>query len=373
MSVQTRQTALQGEYVRLYCIFERDGMLADPSSPPKVQIVNSGYNQESSSSSTDSTQSQPNSASSQTNSSSSTDYYHTTGFGPFTAKQENVGIWYADWLIPDNLPVGQWWDLWTFKWESSGVTIRKMFTIDVHPADTVNQWAGTPIASNISNMTASLLRDLTNLFLYEAQHIPVYWEQGYRGDDKRTLNFAYGNWSPGFRPLVRLNNRIVATGWTTDNNGHIIFERDLDEDDQVYVTYKFAYFSDDEMTDFLVAGLYAMNTIPPSTEYYTNINSIPYSWVSAILLYAAMTGLQRLIFGLNFQEKGIIFGENPDSAQKAIDNFAKLYSDYDATWKEMAKNVKSRRLPSISMFVSPEYTLPGGRSRWFRYLYKNGA
>ena len=357
MSVQNRQTALQGEYVRLYCIFERDGMLADPAFAPIVNIVGAGYNAESSSSSS----SLSETSSSHTNSSSSTWNNHVTGFGPFVAKKENMGIWYADWLVPEGLTVGQWWDLWTFQWDALGVTIKKLFTIDVHTADTVNQWASPPIAINISNMAASLSRDLSHLFLYEAQHIPIYFEQGYLQDDSRTLNFAYGNWNPDFRPIVRLNNRIVASGWTTDYNGHVIFERSLDADDQVYVTYKFAYFSDAELVDFLVSGLYAMNTVPPASEYYTGINSIPYSWVSAILLYAAMTGLQRLIFGLNFQEKSIIFGENPDQAQKAIDNFAKLYADYDELWKEMAKNVKSKRLPSISMYVSPEYTLPGGR------------
>jgi len=365
MSVQTRQTALQGEYVRLYCIFETNGMLTDPITPPRVEIVDGSYNQESSSSTS--------SHSEISLSSESSDVNAVTGFGPFTAKRENQGVWYADWLIPETLPLGRWFDLWTFQLGPSNITIRKMFAIDVHSADDVNQWYSSPIVVQVSDQVSALIRDLTNNFLYEAQHIPIYWEQGYRGEDSRTVNFAYGNWLRDFKPIVRLNNRIVGSGWTCDFNGHVVFEKELDPEDQVYVTYKFAYFSDDEMLDFLVSGLYAMNGTPPSSEYYTSIEGTPYSWIYGIMLYAAMTGLQRLIFGLNFQERAIIFGEPDQLSQRAIDNFAKLYADYDATWKEWAKNIKTKRLPSIAMYVTPEYTLPGGRSRWFRYLFKGGS
>jgi hypothetical protein len=357
MSIQTRQTALQGEYVRLYCTFERDGRLCDPAAPPKISIADASYNEASSSSESELGESQ------------SSDSNNAVGFGPFTAKQENWGVWYVDWLVPEDLPTGRWFDVWSFKWDGD-VTTTKMFEINVHDANSVNQWSGLPIAIKISDYVYSLINDLTNDFLYEAQHIPIYWEQGYVGEDNHTINLAYGNWNPDFRPLVRLNNRIVSSGWTTDWNGHVIFDRVLTPEDQIFVTYKFAYFSPEEMLDFLMTGLYAMNATPPSSEYYNSLNGIPFPWTYGVMLYAALTGFQRLIFGLNFQERAIIFGESDELQQRAITTFAKLYADYDATWQEWAKNIKTRRLPQIAMYVSPEYTLPGGRSRWFRYLFK---
>ena len=51
MAIQTRTTALQGEYVRLYCRFIQDGILFDPQPTPEVFITDNSYYQESSSSS----------------------------------------------------------------------------------------------------------------------------------------------------------------------------------------------------------------------------------------------------------------------------------------------------------------------------------
>jgi hypothetical protein len=108
-------------------------------------------------------------------------------------------------------------------------------------------------------------------------------------------------------------------------------------------------------------GLYAMNATPPASENYSNINSAPFIWRFGIILYAAIRALQRLVFGLNFQERAIIFAEKPELVQNAINNFKQLYSDYNALWLEVKKDVKTLKLPGIGQISVPEYTLPGGR------------
>jgi hypothetical protein len=142
-------------------------------------------------------------------------------------------------------------------------------------------------------------------------------------------------------------------------------------EDNVNVTYRFAYFSDEEILSFLNLGLSMMNSMPPSSTTYRNLLTSPVEWNAPILLYASITALKRLIFGLNFQEKMIIFGE-PENARNAITSFQDLYKDYSTLWTEQSKNAKTKKLPGMSQYVTPEYTLPGGRSRWFRYLYKSG-
>jgi len=364
MAVLSRVNAVQGEYVRLYCTFERDGNLSDPVIPVTVTIVSKNYYSESSSTSS----STDYSSSSQTESSSSTWQDNTTSFGPLLAKREAQGIWYVDWFVPFSLPVGSYYDIWTFKWDSN-TPVEAVFEFDVHPAGQVNFWSSPAIVNQISDNVLAMIRDLSNDFIYEAQHIPVYWEQAYRTEDVDTVTTAYGNWNRDFKPLVRKNNRLV-TDWVVDYNGRIRFNSSLDPEDTVYVTYKFAYFSSEEMLDFLMAGLYAMNGTPPASETYMGLGGMPFVWVYGVLLYAAMTAFQRLVFGLAWQERAIIYGETPELQQRAMDNIAKIYADYNETWKEWAKNIKSRKLPGISMIVTPEYTLPGGRSRWFRYMYK---
>jgi hypothetical protein len=56
----------------------------------------------------------------------------------------------------------------------------------------------------------------------------------------------------------------------------------------------------------------------------------------------------------------IIFGE-PEQARQAIASFQQLYQDYNTLWLEIKKNAKTQKLYGMAQYVTPEYTLPGGR------------
>lgn len=366
--------ALQGEFVRLYCTFERDGQLCDPASQPKVTIVPNDWTQESSSSSSNSSASSHDAESSSTQSVSTSSSLSSLSsgpvFGPFYAIKENTGVWYVDWLVPATLSPGNYYDVWTFKFDSAGDVHRLVFEINVQVASSFINWTSPSIAQQIGDTGVSMMLELANSFIYEAQHIPIHWEQAYRKDDSNTLYFAYPNWNQDPKPLLRKNNRLIATGWQANMMGLIRLETPPDPEDQFFVQYQFRYFSDEELLSFLNEGLYMMNAIPPASSYFSTLANAPLNWRAGIVLYAGIQALRRLVFGLNFAERAIIFGEDWDNhVQASIDNFKALYSDYMTLWMEISKNIK-KTLPGISQFVTPEYTLPGGRSRWFRYLYK---
>jgi len=363
MRVQTRETALQGEYVRLYARFIKDGQLADPWQAPSVFITGNEYYQESSSESTDET----------TNTSDlPTD---GIGTGPFSALRESTGVWYVDWFVPVNQPVGWMYDVWTLGWTIDDKVEQKIFQFEVHAADNFINWVSPNIVHEIGPVGASMLYDLQNIFLYEAQHIPVYREQGIRVKSEKNLTkfnfFCNRTWNDSPAPLVYQNNRILDTGWYADYKANVYFDVPRDPEDIIESSYQFRYFTDEELMQFLLMGLYQMNSIPPSSQTYTNVASAPWPWRACILLYAAIMGLRRIVLGMNFQEKSLIFGEDWAMVQQKIDNLKALYAEYLEEWKEQAKNVKTMRLPGIGQISLPEYTLPGGRSRWFRYLYKN--
>lgn len=366
MTLQSRDTALQGEYVRLYCRFIKDGQLSDPMTPPIVEIVDSTYYQESSSSST-------NHDNSDSDLSSSTSDHGEVGigFGPFIAKQESYGCWYVDWFVPATLPIGMYYDIWKYQWTLDLPQEIETFEITVNKFDTYINSTSPAIVYEVGSMAAGMLNDLANIFIYEAEHIPVYWEQGYRIGDNKTFNFAFGNWNQDPRPIIRVNQKIHPSGWFSNYNGKIMFDKPMDLEDMIYAQYNFRYFSQEEMLDFLQSGLMAMNATPPSSQTYNSLNNSPFAWRYGILLYAAIQALRRLVFGLNFQERALIFAEKPELVQNAINNFKQLYSDYNALWIEVKKEIKTLRLPAIAQISVPEYTLPGGRSRWFRYLYKS--
>jgi hypothetical protein len=357
-TIQSRSTAIRGEFVRLYCRFIRNGQMCDPMTQPVVRILDSGAYQESSSSSSSSSEMSSGDTSTSTSSSS---YMPNTGFGPFKAVRESSGIWYLDWYVPDFLSTGTWYDLWTFQWDTDTHADEMIFEFTVHNRDESINWTSPAVVSKVDEFTAGLMNDLENVFIYEAQHIPVYWEQGYPKGDNRTFNFAYPNWRMDPRVLVRINKRIVQDGFYSDYNGTIRTEWDLDPEDEVYAQYYFKYFNDEEILDFLNIGLYAMNSTPPASVFYNSVNSIPYEWKYGVLLAAASQALKRLVFGFNFQERAFVLSEDGAEQQRKIENFKALYTEYNETWAEQAKNVKTRKLPGMMQLVSPEYTLPGGR------------
>jgi len=502
MSIQTRTTAIQNEIVRLYARFEQDGQLANPAGQPLVEII---------------------------------DTDGVTVLATVNATLENTGIFYADWYVPANLPLGDYYDRWTFQQSATSGASELTHIFSVHGLDSYINFITPAISQQISDRAAQLMIELSNDFIYEAMHIPVYWEQGMRiqqeNTEKRikdyyyftldsdryhvekdavyfnngqrftvfdtlvpiqsssssssesegnvsssssssssmdsssssstrssstsstssesichvssssssepvtttttttpyeyqttltcvgtgapessgvlmkvsgegpdniiytgfttrrskfstTYNLAYQNWNMEPRPIVRVNNRIVDDGWHADYNGNLYFDSVMAPEDSINVRYNFAYFSDEEILSFLRLGLQMMNSTPPASTTYRDVTTMPFEWNAPVLLYAAITALKRLIFGLNFQEKMVIFAEpqagaggasNADAAGKAINNFQSLYQDYNNVWVEIRQDAKSKKLPGVAQYVTPEYTLPGGRSRWFRYLYKSGA
>jgi hypothetical protein len=372
--------ALQGEYVRLYCTFEVNGRLADPSVQPVVTIVDSQYYQESSSSSSLSASS-ANSLSSYSgslslsSSSSSTEDGGQQGWGPFYARKESTGIWYIDWFVdPTKVPVGTYYDIWRFQWSSSDSVKTMTFPITVLQADKYLNYTKPAVAQAMGDCVPEMLRELNCSLLYEAQHIPNYWEQGYRtdsyGSPNTTLNFAYQNWNDDPRPLLRRNGELMNGGWTPDMMGTIKLGRPADPEDHFFARYFFRYFSDECLMTFLNEGLYMMNATPPASMTYGDLCSAPFAWRAGIMLYASMQALRRIVFGVSFQERAIIYGEDPARAQEAAARYQQLYSDYMTLWMEIRKDSKTKVLPAIFQISTPEYTLPGGRSRWFRYLYK---
>jgi len=72
---------------------------------------------------------------------------------------------------------------------------------------------------------------------------------------------------------------------------------------------------------------------------------------------------------LQFQQPAQIFG-GPEQAKQAFANFETLKQNYSSDWEKLLEQKKFGPYPTTRMVVTPEYTLPGGRSRWFRYLFK---
>ena len=488
MALQTRNSALKNEVVRLYFQFLDNGELANPGQQPLVEILDSDG---------------------------------LSVLDSIPAQRERAGIYYVDWFVPADIETGTYYDRWTYQWRQGSSVEEKVMPINVTTFDNYINFVSRGISNELSPKMFQLLNDLKNFFIYEASHIPMYWEQAMRiqeeglrkkevyfyeleledgviynfevgdtyfhngqkyvvktfspnykiedesssesscsessdssdssessvsssssssssssedfsssfsessessessegcpkppsqksiltvsgycepeengvmtivkGDGTESFNFILGrsrkskkstiyscvfrNWDREWKPIVRINGRIAEDGWYADYDGKLYFDRVMSPEDVVEVTYKFACFSDNDLVGFLRWGLMQMNAVPPASEAYRSIDQAPAIWNAPILLGAAIQALKRAIFAMTvLQEKRAIYGGADDDewAKLAMETFKSLYTDYTALWDNASKEVK-KRLPKIAINVTPEYTLPGGRSRWFRYLYK---
>ena len=147
MSIQTRTTALQNEIVRLYFTFERNGYLSNPAGQPSVEILD-------------------------TDGGTVIDTVHPV--------IESTGVFYADWFVPANLPLGDYYDRWTFQWANVSGVQEKTAVFHVHSLDTYINFISPTISHTMTSNVVQLFKDLQNEFIYEAQHIPNYWEDAMR-------------------------------------------------------------------------------------------------------------------------------------------------------------------------------------------------
>jgi len=76
---------------------------------------------------------------------------------------------------------------------------------------------------------------------------------------------------------------------------------------------------------------------------------------------------------LQFQQPQQVFG-GPEGAQKAFSNLEILKKNYEEEWKLLYEMKKLGPYTNLTRsIVVPSYTLPGGRSRWFRMLFSGAS
>ena len=110
-----------------------------------------------------------------------------------------------------------------------------------------------------------------------------------------------------------------------------------------------------------------MNTYPPHSGY--NLDTLPDRYFTTVLYGAIKDALRTLMGCLMFQQPAQVFGGTEEAA-KAFSNFETLKQNYEKDWDKLVEQKKFGPYPKTRMVVTPEFTLPGGRSRWFRYLFK---
>lgn len=269
-----------------------------------------------------------------------------------------TGFYFLDYVIPSSLPANTY-------------TIRITGTVLGIPSATTQLLqvlpAGTPTGATLSQRKIELVVALES-YIGCAQRIPVYNELARRNKDRDRFQLTWPRWNLSNHE-IRLNGDIVDDGFSLNfDTGTVVFTAPRIRTDTIHATYNFRFFTQVDELRFLNDALNQINLEPPGSSF--TLDNLPEQYVGVLMRGAAKNAIQALLFCLQFQEIQTIFG-GADRAQQITSSFQALKENHEKEFERDKKTIKKAVYPRIGVIVTPSYTLPGGRSRWFRYLFSS--
>ena len=279
-----------------------------------------------------------------------------------TPEKATEGFYVYDWETEDDQTVGEYEITWEF--ERDGETYTELQSVIVaENADDTNMYSGKAIA----------VRESLERYITCAQNIPVYFEQSKPTHNRRTYRFTFPRWNQVTGVKIYRNNNLMDSGLEVNFfNGEVVFDTTQTQYDMIHADYNFRWFTDSELDEYLNNAVADFNSYPPHTGYtLAGSAELPDRYLPSIIRKAAVDAIRHLMMCLQFQQPQQVFG-GAEGAAKAFANFETLKKNYEGDWDKVVDAKKYGPYPRTMIISTPEYTLPGGRSRWFRYLFSSG-
>jgi|3_EtaG_2_1085321.scaffolds.fasta_scaffold39325_2 hypothetical protein len=275
--------------------------------------------------------------------------------------KQAVGFYIYEISLASDATIGDYTVTWSYTID--GTLNTELQTITIADKDT-----------DKSNYTmyfgaASVIRNTLETYIRCTQRIPVYWEQAMPTSNRSTYYFTFNKWNQAAgKTRIFRNDVIVEEGMEIDYfKGKVTFDNPLSSYDKVFAQYNFSWFSEDDLNEFLKTSIQAFNSFPPHGS--ASFASLEDKYIPAVLYGAAADAIREMLMCLNFQEPRLIF----EDADKAFQNLETLKKNYEEKWKLLVEQKKLGPYVGLhKAVVVPEFTLPGGRSRWFRHIFKSG-
>ena len=273
------------------------------------------------------------------------------------------GFYTFDWTVPANADTGNYLVTWSYTAQGfSGTELQTIVVTASGDSSAEVQFYGSKLSD---------LRVALGEMIGCAQKIPVFHEQALPDIESKKYKLTFTRWNQAYGTRVYRNNKLVEDGLTINYfNGTIIFDNPLSQYDTIHADYNFRWFSDEQLDRFLLNALHLVNFNPPQSTF--NLNTIPDLYVPLLLYGAAKDAMRELLMCLQFQQPQQVFG-GMEAAKSAFSNIETLKKNYEEEFKTQLDKKKYGRYPRTKVIVTPEYTLPGGRSRWFRYMFGSGV
>jgi len=287
---------------------------------------------------------------------------------------DGVSIGTDDYL--DKITTGEFAYVWSIPntFAAGLYTLQLTYTVETTTGPSVEthteEFVVVEQGATMLTTNRMVFRALVESLIGYIQKIPV-WHEIVRFEDRaRTrgkLSFPRWNQSAGVELLH--NGNLMESGYSVDYlTGKITFAVDIADEDEVLCSYNFRWFTDLELDDFVDQGINYVNIWPPQWGWH--IGNIPAPWPVASNIAAAVFIMQRWMTDILFQEPAKIFG-GLDRANEIFAHMNELKKNYEDRLDKMLEQKKNFPYLGLTKTITvPEFTLPGGRSRWFRYLFK---
>ena len=274
----------------------------------------------------------------------------------------STGFYFYQWYIGSTVVPGEYTVVWTYTIDD--VIYNKVEGVSV---------SDDGVHTNIYADRMRVMRDSLKHLLCCATKVPIYGEQAKPSNDCRTFYFTKNNWnaSPSQTRIYRNGHTILNSGLTIDyTNGKVVLDDKLSQAEWISADYNYSWFTDDQLTDYIAGAIQIYNHSTPFSSY--DYRNIPDSAVRGVLYKAVTDALRELIMCLMMPEPQQLFG-GYDKASAISGQLETLKKNYEGDWKYVYEQKKFGPYPQIQIMTVPSYTLPGGRSRWFRYMFSNGS
>jgi len=275
-------------------------------------------------------------------------------------EQITKGFFIWDWEVSATQPIGPYDVIWTYEIDNDVFEVTQGVII-------ISDGDDPDLTSPYSQRIADI-RSAFEIYLGCTQAIPVVDEQGIICDDQKTVRFNFPRWNQNRGMRIFRNQKRVTGGIKVNYaKGEVEFITPLhDKYDSVNASYSMRWFSDEELDRFLLNSVHKMNNYPPQTPY--GLQTVPDKYLPVVMYGAAVDALRTLIMCLQYQEPKEVFG-GMEQAKEAASVFETLKQNYEKDAQDLLEVKKLFPYKGLTRVIStPEYTLPGGRSRWFRYL-----
>ena len=151
-----------------------------------------------------------------------------------------------------------------------------------------------------------------------------------------------------------------------DSNGSPV---NIHSYDNVLVSYSIKMITNDHMNSSLYMALQAINSQPGSSKF-SKVSDAPYFYDPALVFGAAYYILRSLLTSLTNRQRRLLI-EDPDA--RVTDDLRQSATMYKEEFEKMLEKLPIAFYPGIRSVVVPEFNMPGGRSRFFRYIWNIGT